>query len=108
MEEERPSGRGGHGKQQRAEDKDLSGPYVSLCERSRGLGWTEMDQTGPWSDPWKLGMLTVENLPMKRHFVLPGFTAECLYVACGPCSCFDNIVPLKAELLVLLRGRAPA
>ena len=37
VEEERPSGLGGNGKQ-RAEEKDLSGPYVSRGGGAQGLG----------------------------------------------------------------------
>ena len=37
MEEERPSGPGGNGKQ-RAEEKDLSGPYVSRGGGTYGPG----------------------------------------------------------------------
>lgn len=84
MEEDHPSSRGSGGKQQRAEDKDLSGHYVSSGERSRGLGGQGWTQTGPgqvhgncvhdahfYSLPE-----SVEHLLIKRHFVLPDFTAK--------------------------------
>lgn len=43
VEEERPGGLGGNGKQQ-AEEKDLSGPYVSGGERKTGVGMRGLDQ----------------------------------------------------------------
>ena len=48
MEEERPSGPGGNGKQ-RAEEKDLSGPYVSRGGGTYGLGWVDGGGVRPTS-----------------------------------------------------------
>lgn len=48
VEEERPSGLGGNGKQ-RAEEKDLSGPYVSRGGGAHGLGWADGGGVRPTS-----------------------------------------------------------
>lgn len=89
VEEEHSSSRGGNGKPQRAEDKDLSGPYVSSRERQkagvdrggpglalvRSMGTSSVILTSVASHSlWS----TCSSTHQKTLFVLPGLIAKAL------------------------------